>query len=139
MPQPKTLSSFADVLPILQAARTAGGAKYQPHHQVTGEPSRGVAIHFKQKVYSFRKLLQEQDAAAHEGISGYVPKSEWDDLHLSFEPGDPTTIVIRFGANAGGSLRGLDGGELRPEALLPKEEPDLTLGEAIELRKKMGL
>lgn len=132
MPQPKSLIAYAGIRELLLRARAAGGIRFTPKHSVSGLPSRGTAINWKQKIYSYRKLLLQADA---EGKPpGYTPKTEWDDLFVSFDKdSNETVLLIQFGIATAGDVESLDG---RPVPAAPVEDlpaDDPVVAEALAL------
>lgn len=138
MPMTKSLASYAPIRLRLEAARAAGGARFQPFSQTTGEPSKGVAVRWRQSAYTYRTLLTKADVAAHAAIPGYIPSTPWDDMILRIDPADPTFVIIEFGTGDGAML-GLDG---KPITAAPSptqsQSPDALVDEALALVNEKG-
>ena len=73
---------YDDVRQILDAALAAGGGSFEL-------PSHGLAVHWRQRAYKFRKLYA-QTLAADDSFS----MSPYDKLTMPQIPDDSSTVVI---------------------------------------------
>lgn len=76
------LGMYDDVRQILDAALTSGGGQFDL-------PSHGMAVHWRQRAYKFRKLYA-QTLAADDSFS----MSPYDRLTMPQIPDDSSTVVI---------------------------------------------
>jgi len=88
-------NTYSDVEQVFQAARAAGGAKYEL-------PSRGDAVYWRTRAYTYRKLLGKLSASP---LTPDIPgPTKWDDVKLTLED---KSVVIRF-QGLTGKLHALD-------------------------------
>lgn len=99
----KTIHSYRNEQRAIDEAFARGGA------QVTF-PSKGKAIHFRQRCYTFRKLFLAQ--AARESVLG-MPETPYDNLFLGQPEETPRGWSVRIEQRKfEGILEDLDGGEI---------------------------
>ena len=115
------LGSYADVAKVLDAALSAGGARYRVK-------DRGTAIHWRQRAYKFRSLLLRQKAKELELIPGLLPSTPYDALVVRIDPNDECVCVITE-RTPHGELTDLDGKPLVVGK--PDEEGAELLAEAM--------
>lgn len=84
----KSLASFADLIPVLDAALTHGGARFTLD-------SKGAAVRWIQRANQARKLKLELEAERLKGIPGMSPSSPWDTLVISRVNDNEVEIRIR--------------------------------------------
>lgn len=82
--QPNRLGLYDDVRQILDAAMTSGGGTFDL-------PSHGMAMHWRQRAYKFRKLYA-QTLASDDSFS----MSPYDKLTMPMIPDDSSTVVINI-------------------------------------------
>lgn len=118
MPLPTNPRAYTDVAAVLDAALAVGGARYTPPAN-----TRGAAINWAQRAYTFRKLLQRNAAPpGHE----FGP-TEYDSLKFRV---DGSSVIIERSLPTGG-LTDLEGNPIEAkeadiEIHSPKEiDPDL--------------
>lgn len=87
-----TLGNYLAIQKVLDAAIAAGGATY-------ALPTKGAAIHWRQRAYKFRQLAQKKS------ITGSSP---YDSLFLRIRDDEPNVVRIEF-EELKGELRGPDG------------------------------
>lgn len=87
----RSLAAYYDVAQILATARRNGGARYRLLDDK-------AAIRWRARAYYYRSLLARMDELSHPEQPGYMPSTQWDDLHLSLEG---PTVVIAFNVLAG--------------------------------------
>lgn len=80
--QPNRLGLYDDVRQILDAALASGGGSFDL-------PTHGLAVHWRQRAYKFRKLYA-QTLASDDSFS----MSPYDRLTMPQIPNDSSTVVI---------------------------------------------
>jgi hypothetical protein len=80
--QPNRLGLYDDVRQILDAALSSGGGTFDL-------PTHGLAVHWRQRAYKFRKLYA-QTLASDDSFS----MSPYDKLTMPQIPDDSSTVVI---------------------------------------------
>jgi len=78
----KSLSSYADIIPILDAALANGAVFYLKDH--------GAAVHWRQRAYICRTLKRKLNAAQFASIPGHNPSSPWDELKIDISNNEVT-------------------------------------------------
>jgi len=110
------LGEYSDLIPVLDAALASGGGTY-------ALSSHGQAVHWRQRVYTFRKYYAERVTA----------NSKYDQLTLPRIEENSSVVVMR--------LRSPLGNFTPAGAIAPLVEPDLDddlLSAAEEFAKKLG-
>ena len=114
----KTLSTFSDIIPVLNAAVAAGGVTFECG-------SRAEAVRWRARAYSCRMTYRELQAD-----KGRETASPWDAINISIEG---ARIFIRLAAPII-NMTTLDGVpiDLTPKAS-PEEEELLNLVKGMDL------
>jgi hypothetical protein len=82
--QANRLGMYDDIRQILDAALTSGGGQFDL-------PTHGLAVHWRQRAYKFRKLYAET-LASDDSFS----MSPYDKLTMPTIPDDSATVVIKI-------------------------------------------
>lgn len=71
----KSLASFSDIIPVLDAALRAGGARFELD-------SKGAAVRWVQRANQARKIRFELEVERLRSIPGLAPSTPWDSLMI---------------------------------------------------------
>lgn len=113
MPTAKDIAYYNDVRLICDTAIARGGAKYQL-------PTKGKAVHWRQRAYTFRKLARVLAQKSLPDI-GLIASTPYDRLEFVFDE-DPTIVIIRY-SELKGQLMDLAGAPIT-ETVTPTEPID---------------
>ena len=93
MPNPSNLSAYEDIRAILDAARTAGGARFRPRDR-EGQPSERAAFRWISRANNYRKLLRKTGHAEPYEAYMFVREGEYVLItpRMVIESGDLTTL-----------------------------------------------
>lgn len=116
---PRTIGQFADVAAVLDTAIKMNGARY-----TLATP--GQAVNWRQRAYTLRRLLQQQDAAAKAATPGATVTTKYDGIVLRLQE----NIVLIEVLKPTGILESNDGKVVTPEA---ETTFDPLLDEALDL------
>lgn len=105
------ISGFADIKKILDAALEHKGGTYRL-------PTKGKAVWWRQRAYTFRKLLRQREEARDIMKTGFY-ETPYDKMAMKISDDDPRTIIIFF-PEPEGEFVPADGKELEA----PKNEYD---------------
>lgn len=86
MTRANRLGMYADVRQVLDSALAAGGGTFTC-------PSHGMAVHWRQRAYKFRKLYAETHSLKSESV--------YDVIVLPKIPPDSSAVVIKIRAQVG--------------------------------------
>lgn len=90
MPVSRSANSYLDCRLVLDAAIAAGGGRYEL-------ASPGKALHWRQRAYTFRRILRDNAVAA-TIIPGLSPSTPYDHIELI---ADGPVVIIRLVAPKG--------------------------------------
>lgn len=90
MSMPKTLIAYGDIQDTLDRALSA------PKGVSISFPTYGAAVHFRQRIYSYRKLLRDESLKVYESTSPEYGRSVYDSLVITTPARtEPTALEIR--------------------------------------------
>lgn len=117
MPSAKNINNYNDVKAILDAAVAGGGGRYHL-------PTKGKAVHWRQRAYTFKNLAQ-RNAQATSTVPGYTPPTPYDELTFSLQAGagDSFYVVIMI-RQPEGHLETFEPLREAPKPLPPGDIPD---------------
>lgn len=121
MPMSRNPNVFRDVKAVFDAALQRGRVRYP-------RPTRGQAVHWRQRAYHYRTLLYQIKMESYSHIPGYTTSTPYDKLIIKLDGND---VVVEVSDGLDAQILDDDGNPIEPPVESEMTEDELEMARQV--------